>query len=314
MRFDRFITLNAVRPIRSLTGRSVIASESPRARRLTILMYHGISENSETKLAPYYRTCTRPEVFERQMALLKSVGCQGVTLTNGVEWLNNASATTTATPVAITFDDGFRDFYTAANPILQRYGFSATMYLPTAFIGETPRIFEPRGSTSSTVKTECMTWAEVRELHGQGIEFGSHTVNHPKLVDLGWAEIETELRDSKQELETRLGAPVPAFAYPYAFPQADREFAEGFRRVLQQAGYQTCVTTEINRPGPGHDPFRLARLPANSDDDDTLLLAKLAGNYDWLGQVQRLSKNLKHRKNARVARKPYADNARPVAS
>ena len=57
--------------------------------------------------------------------------------------------------VAITFDDGFRDFYTEAFPILQRERFSATMFLPTSFIAEQPRQFLSR---------DCMTWSEVREL------------------------------------------------------------------------------------------------------------------------------------------------------
>src|SRR5207249_3977471 len=90
---------------------------------------------------------------------------------------------------------------------------------------------------------EFLTWNEVRELQKNGTEFGSHTVNHPRLVDLNWPDIESEIGNSKSEIEGRLGWPVRTFAYPYAFPQADKHFADRFRQLLDQAGYACCVTT-----------------------------------------------------------------------
>ena len=79
-----------------------------------------------------------------------------------------------ARAVVITFDDGFRDFYTAAFPVMQEHQFTATVFLPTAFIGEDRRSFKG---------AECLTWEEVRRLRRAGVQFGSHTVNHPRLVE-----------------------------------------------------------------------------------------------------------------------------------
>jgi peptidoglycan/xylan/chitin deacetylase (PgdA/CDA1 family) len=159
------------------------------------------------------------------------------------------------------------------------------MYLPTAFIGDEPIAFKGR---------ECLTWGEVRELHQAGIEFGSHTVNHPELVKLAWPEIEAELRHSKSTIEQKLGAPVTSFAYPYAFPSAKQDFVRGFRDLLARAGYESSVTTGIGRAGITDDFLFLPRLPANSADDQSLFAAKLSGAYDWMALPQTITKKLSH--------------------
>ena len=196
--------------------------------------------------------------------------------------------------VCLTFDDGFRNFYTEAFPVLQEHSFTATMFLPTAFIGDTRRRFRPSTlNPQPSTSRDCLTWSEVAELHRAGIEFGSHTVSHPKLVELPWPEVESEISNSKSEIEARLGAPISSFCYPYAFPQADRQFAHRFTGLLAETGYRCCTTTELGRVHACSDPFRLKRLPANSLDDAALFAAKLDGAYDWLGTIQALSKKLK---------------------
>lgn len=296
MRLDRLITLGFVAPFQRLR-------EAESDCRLPILMYHSISDEAEQGISPYYQVCTSPRRLDEQMAWLAAAGWRGCTLSEGLAALKGHSvkgekpeASSSAIPlplstnpinpklVAITFDDGFRDFHTAAFPILRRYGFSATMYLPTAFIGEERKSFLSR---------ECLTWSEVRDLTQAGIEFGSHSVNHPKLIELAWSAIETELRDSKATIEIKLGRPCASFAYPFAFPEANRAFATQFRELLAASGYENAVTTVIGRAQTGNNALQLSRLPVNSLDDIALFEAKVYGAYDWLSYFQRTSKFLR---------------------
>lgn len=284
MRLDRFITLNLMQPLRRVR----ITHRASGIASLPILMYHSISDDLEPGVRAYYRVCTGPQRFREQMQWLKTSGYRGVTLNDGLAWLNAERGARGANPklrpVAITFDDGFRNFYTHAFPILREHGFSATMYLPTAFIGSERRSFKSQ---------ECLTWAEAKELLAGGIQFGSHTVRHPELVGLPWPDIRSEIIDSKAQIENMLGTPVKAFAYPYAFPQVRRDFVDRFKDLLMTGGYETCVTTQIGRHQPDADPLQIKRLPVNSSDDEELFQAKLAGGYDWLAFPQTAIKRIK---------------------
>ena len=287
MRLDRFITLRIVRPLLKLRS-----STEP---RLPILMYHSISTDPEHGRSAYYKVCTAPDRFAGQMNWLAENGYEGVTLGTGLKRLSEPSCGSDRKPVAITFDDGFKDFYTEAFPILQQHRFQATMYLPTAFIADEPRTFQSR---------DCMTWREIAELHAAGIEFGSHTATHPKLIELDWPRIEDELRESKSVIEKRIGASVNAFAYPYAFPQAKKDFVPRFQQTLKKTGYESCATTEVGRQRAGGDLLSLKRLPINNADDAPLLRAKLEGAYDWLAVAQAAAKSTRHflQSNKRASR------------
>ncbi|MDE3098013.1 MAG: polysaccharide deacetylase family protein [Verrucomicrobiota bacterium] len=288
MRFDRLITLNVVRPF--------LAPPPAAAGRpcLPVLMYHGVSHDAEPGVHPYYRLRTSPPRFRQHLQWLKENGFRGVALRECFQKLSPPGLNVPGRPVAITFDDGFRDFHTNAFPILREFDFAATVYLPTAFIGDSRRSFRPStGANRPSAGCECLTWNEVRELSAAGIEFGSHTVHHPELVHLTWDEIQSELQDSKREIEQRLGVEINAFSFPYAFPQAQRQFVRQFKDLLSWAGYKTCVTTKIGRVWPGDDPLEIPRQPANDADDPALFAAKIAGAYDWLGRLQSLSKTLR---------------------
>jgi peptidoglycan/xylan/chitin deacetylase (PgdA/CDA1 family) len=294
-RLDRIATLYLAKPLRKDTCDAV-----------PILMYHSISEDAEQGKHPYYRTATSPKTFAEHMQYLRKNNFHSVTPGQACIELREASSvkaerskakrskaekSQAGKPVVITFDDGFLDFYTEAFPVLRKYGLTATMYLPTAFIADS----RDRSQESGFKGKPCMSWTEIRELAGHGISFGSHTVNHPKLYGLDRQVIQQELSDSKAAIEDKLGTAANSFAYPYSFPEADRRFKEDFRKTLTEAGYTDGVCTTVGLARTNSDPFFLPRLPINSCDDEPLFIAKLAGAYDWIARPQYFFKAAKQR-------------------
>ena len=270
-RFDRFVTLYLVNPIRRGAPGNKPA--------IPILMYHSIADEDEAGVHAYYRTATTPSVFAQHMKHLSDHGYSTINVAEAVKFLQNGSPTKKC--AVITFDDGYSDFYRHAFPTLSRYNFSATVFVPTAYIGTRPIRFKGK---------DCLTWNEIRELRNHGIYFGSHTVTHPQLSSLDASAVKSEIVNSKQVLEENIGGCVDSFAYPYAFPEQNASFVRMLRDTLIDAGYHQGVSTRIGTARPQEDRYFLRRLPMNSLDDIPLFDAKLRGGYDWLYRMQYASK------------------------
>ena len=275
-RLDRLATICLGHPFAKVLG-AVAGSRVP------ILMYHSISDNLFGKSHPYYQINTSAEVFSRQMRWLRNRGFRSIDLCELIEKFERRENLDKT--VVITFDDGYRDFMDGALPALKQCGFSATIFLATDRIQDAPTRLNG---------AEYLTWQEVRELHREGIRFGSHTVTHPDMRSLGPDQIEYELGYSKEVIEQNLGEPVNSFAYPFAFPEEDNNFTRFLLDVLENQGFLNGVTTILGRASRKSSPYFLPRLPVNDWDDEDFLQAKLDGGYDWMHWPQRIYKTLHH--------------------
>jgi peptidoglycan/xylan/chitin deacetylase (PgdA/CDA1 family) len=277
VRLDRAITLYLGGPVsRLLAGKGNV--------RIPILMYHAVQEG-QSDPRPYYEVNVSPSTFEKQMRQLRSAGYRAVSLEQALQALNGCADDQKM--VAITFDDGFHDFYETAFPILADCQFTATVFLMTGYMAEPGKCFKGKA---------VLSWSEVRELHSRGIHFGSHTVSHPQLRTLHLNQVEEEVRASKKVIEDRIGGAVRSFSYPYAFPEVDRQFARQLKDMLAKNGYENGVTTILGTATSRSDSFFLPRLPVNHWDDFRFFQAKLEGAYDWLHSVQFATKLIQRQK------------------
>ena len=270
-RFDRFLTLHFFHPIAK-------RRRPQEGLKVPILMYHGIGGLQKKGSHFYYETATSPEVFAAHMAFLKGDGYRAAGL-NELAGLFSNPERSIEKCVVITFDDGLADFITAALPVLNRHGFSATVFLPAGLMGQ-----EVNGQA-------CMTWDEVRESAAKGTTFGSHSLTHPKLTGLDASGLEHEIRHSKEKIESELGQGIDSFSYPYAFPEQDAGFLKRCEEFLVKSGYSSGVTTIIGAAAQMDNRYFLKRLPVNDHDDIRFFKAKLEGGYDWMHVVQKAFKN-----------------------
>jgi|SRR5215472_483950 len=275
-RFDRLVTLYLWHPL----ARFLDLYQRP---RVPVLMYHSISDNLFGMSHPYFHINTLPQVFSRQMRWLRNGGYQAIDLPQA--WARLQAGVDLSKTIVITFDDGYRDLYTDALPILKQCGFTATVFLATDRIRRTPARIEG---------ADYLTWSEVRELHTEGIRFGAHTVSHPDLRSLGPEQIEYEVGHSKEVIEQHLGVSVDSFSYPFGFPEEDKNFTRFLEDVLSNLGFDYGVSTILGRASSSSNRFFLPRIPVNSCDDPWLFRAKIEGGYDWLHWPQLFKKFVFH--------------------
>ncbi len=166
--------------------------------------------------------------------------------------------------LSITFDDGYRDNFEHAAPILERFGLPATFFVATGFIGSDEVAWWDK---SLPKRPEWMTWDQVRSLHSRGFEIGCHTVSHADLGSIPRESALRELEESTGRLNDELGRDIDLFAYPYggeAHMNAENLLlvkASGLRCSLSCYG----GVNQINA-----DPYALRRIPINSAGGETV--------------------------------------------
>lgn len=253
-----------------------------RSWRVPILVYHQVAESGSS---PGYPWRVTPESFESQMRWLAIEEYRVLSL---AEFLR-ARQTGSVVPrsVVLTFDDGFRGVLLHAYPILQRYGFPATLFLATGYIGtsEFPWVHPWLNQQDDPEEYRPLTWEEVGSMHERTITLGSHTVTHPHLGRLSPSAMAWEVMESRRQIEGVTGSRVSYFAYPGGIGLYGDHTPET-RTVLEDAGYVCALVSEIGRNGPSADPFRLRRLGVEARDSLGSFRAKVVGAYTWVRAAQ----------------------------
>lgn len=194
-----------------------------------------------------------PDRFGNQMAWLKRLGYQGLSLKDALPYIYGGKEGKVA---VITFDDGFDNVFRNALPILQEHGFTATNYFVANQIGG----FNLWDQKIGVARADCMGVAEMREWAALGHEVGSHTLDHINLSTANDTDAEVQIRQSREKIEDLLGQEVISFAYPYGGETART------REIVAQAGYKYATTTEKRRAKATDDPFGIPRLTIRRND------------------------------------------------
>lgn len=204
-----------------------------------VLCYHAVSADWPAALS------VTPERFTAQLQLLRDRGYRSVTFTEAV------TDPARGRKVAVTFDDGYRSVLEVAKPIIDRLGFVATLYVPTAYIGQDGPMawagIDQWLGTPHEPELTPLAWDELRGLHEDGWEIGAHTCTHPRLTKLPDDRLAAELGGAKAVVEQHLGVPCRSVAYPYGDVDA---------RVVSAAG-KAGFTTGASLPDRVHARRRL---------------------------------------------------------
>lgn len=211
--------------------------------RVPILMYHYIRVNPDPRDRLGFNLSVTPADFAQQMDWLAEHAYHPVDFDDLRGYLlGNQSLP--ARPVILTFDDGYRDMYTTAFPILRAHQFKGVSYVVSGFVNS-PRY---------------ITVEMLLEMDASGIQIGAHTVSHPDLTKAAAGNLHHEVFDSKATLESLLGHPVVDFCYPAG------KFSDAVVRMVQGAGFESATTTE---PGISHsagDRFLWTRVRVNGGE------------------------------------------------
>jgi peptidoglycan/xylan/chitin deacetylase (PgdA/CDA1 family) len=186
--------------------------------------------------------------------------------------------------IVITFDDGFKNFYDVAYPILNNLGFSATVFLVPGHCGKNNKW---EGQSEKVPILDLLGWEEIREMANNGIDFGAHTMNHADLPELSIERASEEVVNSKQMIEKNLGKNVQFFAYPYGSLNSE------IKAVIKNNFLAAC-SVRLDVVNINSDIFALPRVEMYYFSDNNL--------FTWLG-TSKFSFYVKIRNSMRLFRR-----------
>jgi len=225
-----------------------------------ILGYHFFAETCKSS------TCMPIPIFDQQMKYLKDNNYKVITLSQLLDFLNYRHALPKRS-VVITLDDGYRSVYDIAYPILKKYGFTATLFVYTDFVG---------------ISKSAITWDQLREMKADGFEVGSQTLSHCDLTkkeagedDNAYIErVKRELLVSKQIIDKKLKQNTLYLAFPYG------RYDQRIVNICDLVGYKMAFAVKNGGNPFFADPLNLKRDTILKRDMESFI-SKLKTFYEF---------------------------------
>ncbi len=189
--------------------------------RVPILMYHYVEYVKDPKDKIRISLHIPPNVFESQSQTLQENGYTFITASD-IDSALAGKVKLPPRPILITFDDGYRDFYTDVFPILKKRHVKATLYVIVGFLDRPNHLLK----------------SQLQELAGSGlVEIGAHTMNHLWLRGGNYNTVKYEIAESRKELQAMLNLPINSFAYPFG------AFDNQAIQAVKDAGFMDAMST-----------------------------------------------------------------------
>lgn len=240
-----------------------------------MLMYHRVND-----ALPANDLVVPVAKFREQMGYLAS-RCEVMNMNDLLEShkVAKSQGRTKKQKVVITFDDGYMDNYTNAYPVLKELGLPATVFLITGMIGTDKK----RPRYQHLPSPDMLCWARVMEMAENGITFGAHTMDHPRLSELSYEAQKEEIGKSisvlsgmLEEPRTKSQSPKGIFCYPYG------DYNDDTLKILRELDIEAAFTTRAGLNDETTGPFELRRTATSGLDTIFDFKKRLAGAFDGM--------------------------------
>ena len=217
-------------------------------RTRPVFMYHAVAEEPDPMMIQ-----VTPRRLRQQLTTLRRLGYRGVSMERLL-----AADDAESSLVGLTFDDGYADFAETAAPILDEFGFSATVFVVAGQIGGT-NDWDPPPTR------RLMDASDIRVVQRAGHEVGSHGMSHTAMSKICDEIVDAELKLSKRMLETITGNSVKGFCYPYGAVSA---------HVISEVKRHYDYACAVSSPQPTNR-WAIPRFFVGEADGPSRLIAKL---------------------------------------
>ncbi len=223
---------------------------------ISILTYHSISDAT-------IDIAVMPANFEKHLALLKGKGDAFVSLAQIVTWLKHG-APLPRRAVALTFDDGYADFETAALPILEKFGAPAAMFIMSDAETSRPRL----GNDLPLLTRESIERLRTNPL----VAFGFHGRTHANVAKL-----------STEELRTEMARPdnMRYFAYPGG------SYSHEAMRIAKELGYDAAFAIKPGLVTKESNPYLIQRNVIERDMRNWEVMMRVTKAFEWYSRLSR---------------------------
>ncbi|MCF7718977.1 polysaccharide deacetylase family protein [Aeromonas jandaei] len=238
-------------------------------REMPVIMYHRFIEHESEK--GVHGTWMPIAMFEKHLRLMKWLGYETLTFRDLADKGFIHRLQYGKKYLMITADDGYQDNLTRMQPLLEKYGYKAVVYVVT---GEGYNRWDVEHPTNPDTSVPLMNGEEIKALAASGhVEIGGHTLTHPRLSKLSPEQQAHEIQENKRQLEALLGQQLLSFAYPYG------DINDSAKEQVIAAGYRFAVATNSGPKAMHQDPYQIRRIAIFPRTDVFGLWRKIRGNY-----------------------------------